>query len=73
MSTAWQPLYVTEARDELATIGLWPVGSAILANNFDSFVLRATQRDALAEIDDDGRRELVRDCMLMTRFRCDVF
>jgi len=73
LAPAWQPLYVTEARAELATIGLRPVGSAILADNFDSFVLRATQRDALAEIDDDDRRELVRDCMLMTRFRCDVF
>jgi SAM-dependent methyltransferase len=70
---AWQPFYVTEVRAELATIGLRPVGSATLADNFDSFVLRAAQRDALAEIDDDDLRELVRDCMLMTRFRRDVF
>jgi hypothetical protein len=35
--------------------------------------LQATQRDALSEIDDDDLREVVRDCMLMTRFRRDVF
>jgi hypothetical protein len=73
LAPAWQPLYVTEARVELATIGLRPVGSATLVDNFDSFVLRAAQRDALAEIDDGDLRELVRDYMLMQRFRRDVF
>jgi hypothetical protein len=73
LAPAWQPLYVTEVRAELATIGLRPAGSATLADNFDSFVLRTAQRDALAEIDDDDQRELVRDCMLMQRFRRDVF
>jgi trans-aconitate methyltransferase len=73
LAQAWQPLYVTDVRADLATIGLCPIGSAILANNFDAYVLRDAQRDALAEIEDDDLRELVRDCMLMTRFRCDVF
>jgi Predicted methyltransferase regulatory domain/Methyltransferase domain len=73
LAPAWQPLYVTDVRGELASIGLRPSGSAILADNFDSFVLRTAQRDALAGIDDDNVRELVRDCMLMTDFRCDVF
>ena len=73
LAPAWQPLYVTQVRAELATIGLRPVGSATLADNFDSFVLQAAQRDALAEIGDDDLRELVRDCMLMTRLRRDLF
>ena len=73
LAPAWQPLYVTDVRSELASIGLRPVGSATLADNFDSFVLRAAQRDALAGIEDADTRELVRDCMLMTEFRCDVF
>ena len=73
LAPAWQPFYVTEVRAELATIGLRPVGAATLTDNFDSFVLQAAQRDALAEIDDDDLRELVRDCMLMSRFRRDVF
>jgi hypothetical protein len=73
LTPAWQPLYVTELRTELATIGLKPVGSATFADNFDGFVLQAPQRDALAEIADEDLRELARDCMLMTRFRRDVF
>ena len=73
LAPAWQPLYVTEVRPELTSIGLRPVGSATLGHNFDVFVLQAAQRDALSEIDDDDLRELVRDCMLMTRFRRDVF
>ena len=73
LAPAWQPLYVTEVRAELATIGLRPVGSATLVDNFNSFVLQAAQRDALAEIGDGNLSELVRDCMRMTRFRRDVF
>lgn len=61
LAPAWQPLYVTEVRRDLASIGLRPVGSATLCDNFDSFVLQVVQRDALSEIDDDDLRELVRD------------
>jgi len=73
LAPAWQPLYVTEVRTELAAIGLHAVGSATLRDNFDSFVLRAAQRSALHEIVDPDLRELARDCMLLTRFRRDVF
>ena len=71
--SAWQPLYVTEVRAELATIGLAPVGSAVLRNNFDSFVLREAEREALDEIAEPDPRELTRDYFLQTRFRRDVF
>jgi SAM-dependent methyltransferase len=73
LAPAWQPLYVTEVRAELATIGLAPVGSAVLRNNFDSFVLREAEREALDEIAEPDLRELTRDYFLQTRFRRDVF
>ena len=73
LAPAWQPLYVTEVRAELATIGLVPVGSAMLRNNFDSFVLRQAEREALDEIAEPNLRELIRDYFLHTRFRRDVF
>ena len=73
LAPAWQPLYVTEIRAELATIGLHAVGSATLRDNFDSFVLRATERSALGEIADPDLRELARDYVVLTRFRRDVF
>jgi len=69
----WQAFYVTEVRADLATIGLKPVGSATLVENFDSFVLQKAERDALSDIADADLRELVRDYFLLQRFRRDVF
>jgi hypothetical protein len=57
----------------MAAIGLAPVGSATLRDNFDNFVLRKAAREALAEIDDPDQRELVRDHFKNQRFRRDVY
>jgi SAM-dependent methyltransferase len=73
MPAAWQPLYVTEVRRDMATIGLEPVGSATLNENFDWMVLDEAARRSLAAIEERDRRELVRDYYLDQRFRCDVF
>jgi Predicted methyltransferase regulatory domain len=73
MPAAWQPLYVTEVRREMATIGLQPVGSATLSENFDWMVLDEAARQTLGAITDPDARELVRDYYLDQRFRCDVF
>jgi SAM-dependent methyltransferase len=73
MPAAWQPLYVTEVRAAMATIGLRPVGSATLSENFDWFALDKGARKRLAAITDEDARELVRDFYLDQRFRCDVF
>ena len=70
---AWQPLYVTEVRRDMATIGLEPVGSATLIENFDWMVLDEAARRMLGAITDPDARELVRDYYLDQRFRCDVF
>ena len=73
MPAAWQPLYVTEVRRDMATIGLEPVGSATLSENFDWMVLDETARQTLGAITHPDARELVRDYYLDQRFRCDVF
>ena len=73
MPAAWQPLYVTEVRRDMATIGLEPVGSATLSENFDWMVLHEGARQTLEAIKDPDARELVRDYYLDQRFRCDVF
>jgi SAM-dependent methyltransferase len=70
---AWQPLYVTEVRAALKTIGLAPIGSATLIENLDPLVLGESAREMLGAIADDDLRELVRDFYLDQRFRCDVF
>lgn len=73
MSEHWRPRYVTDVRAALQTIGLQPAGSATLADNFDSYVLRGVERDALAAIDDPDCRELARDYLRHARFRRDAF
>jgi hypothetical protein len=73
LAPAWRPLYVDEVRADMAGIGLTPVGSATLRENFDSFVLKRAAREALDRIGDRDRRELVRDYFLFQRFRRDVF
>jgi SAM-dependent methyltransferase len=73
MPAAWQPLYVTVVREAMTAIGLEPVGSATLNENFDWTVLNETAREILSSIADDNVRELARDFFLDQRFRCDVF
>jgi SAM-dependent methyltransferase len=73
MVSAWQPLWVTEVRDAMAGIGLTPVGSATLQDNYDAFVLGQKARETVAAIADDNVRELVRDMFIDTWFRRDVF
>jgi SAM-dependent methyltransferase len=73
MSENWEALCVTRVRAEMATIGLAPVGSATLVENFDSLVLGRDARKALAAISDKDVRELARDFLISQSFRCDVF
>jgi SAM-dependent methyltransferase len=73
MPAAWQPLYVTEVRSDMATIALEPVGSATLSENLDWLVLPEAARQTLEAITERDARELVRDYYLDQRFRCDVF
>jgi SAM-dependent methyltransferase len=73
MPPAWQPLYVTEVRRDMATIGLEPVGSATLSENFDWMVHDEAARQTLGAITNPDARELVRDYYLDQRFRRDVF
>src|SRR5256885_15666309 len=73
MHAGWQPLYVTELRRDLKEIGLVPVGSALLVENFDRWMLGPRARAAVSSIADPDRRELVRDFCIDQRFRCDVF
>jgi SAM-dependent methyltransferase len=73
LHAGWQALYVTEIRRDMAEIGLKPVGSAYLVENFDGWVLSRRARRLLAEIADPDLRELVRDFCLNQRFRADVF
>jgi len=72
-AAAWQPLYITEVRAAMAAIGLAPVGSATLIENFDRLALSDSAREALVCIPDPDLRELARDFFLNQRLRCDVF
>ena len=56
----------------MSFIGLAPVGSAVLQNNFDSFVLREAEREAIDEIAEPDLLELIRDYFLQTRFDSQI-
>jgi SAM-dependent methyltransferase len=73
MSANWDVLSVTDVRADMAEIGLEPVGSATLIENYDSFVLGRAAREQLAAIGDRNARELVRDFLINQSFRRDVF
>lgn len=73
LAPAWRPRYVDEVRRDMATIGLTPVGSATLRDNFDRLVVTAAARQALDAIADPDQRELARDFFMAQSFRRDVF
>jgi SAM-dependent methyltransferase len=73
MGQHWDPLFVTEVRSDMATIGLTPAGSATLVENHDSFVLGRAAREAIAALDDEDVRELARDFLIDQFFRRDLF
>ena len=64
---------MTEVCFAMATIGLAPVGSATLIDNFDSLVLGRAARKLLSTILDINVRELARDFFINQSFRRDVF
>ena len=57
----------------MRAIGLEPIGSATLIENYDSHVLGSASRRILADIADDDARELARDFLIDQFFRRDVF
>ena len=73
LGATWQPLWVGEVRQAMASVGLLPVGSATLRENYDSLVLHRRAREAIDNIEDDDLRELTRDCFMKQSFRRDVF
>ena len=70
---AWKPIYVTELRQAVSGIGLAPVGSATVRENVDAFTLDQPARELVAAAADPDLRELLRDYLLMKRFRRDLF
>lgn len=69
----WEPLCVTEMRSDMGAIGLEPVGSATVLENYDTLVLKGAERTALSGIADRHLRELARDFFVDQCFRRDVF
>jgi SAM-dependent methyltransferase len=70
---AWRPLYVTEVRRATAALGLVPIGSATIRENVDAFTLDRAAQILVAQQTDPDLRELMRDYLLMKRFRRDLF
>jgi SAM-dependent methyltransferase len=69
----WQPLSVVQMRQDMRGIGLKPLGSARLVENFDTYTLRDAERRFLKSIADPDLAALLRDHFVNQSFRRDVF
>ncbi len=70
---AWEPMYHQDVARELAAAKLDFVGSGHLPYAFPHLSLTAEQQDLLADIADPGFRETLKDYLLNTSFRKDIF
>jgi hypothetical protein len=73
MNAAWEPFYAIDVADELATIGLQPVGSATLATNHLPLILDAKAAEAITRLATPRQQQLAVDFATNQRFRRDVF
>ncbi|KRB99119.1 class I SAM-dependent methyltransferase [Duganella sp. Root198D2] len=73
LNSGWEPLYHADVAGELAAAGLDFVGSADLPLAFMDDYLTAPQQALLAGIADPRWRETMRDYLLNTSFREDVY
>lgn len=73
LNSGWEPLYHADVAGELAGAELDFIGSADLSRAFDNDYLTAQQQALLAGIPDARWRETVRDYLLNTSFREDVY
>ena len=73
LNSGWEPLYHADVAGDLAAAGLDFVGSADLALAFEADYLTAQQQALLAGIADPRWRETMRDYLLNTSFREDVY
>jgi hypothetical protein len=67
------PFYFSDIARELAEAKLTWIGSAHVLDSIDPINLTQDQQKALAEIDDVGLRQTVRDHMIDQQFRRDIF
>ena len=73
LNREWHCLYHSDVVDELAEVKLDYVGSANLAARLDSMKLSPEQMALLSSIEDSRLRETVRDSILNTEYRKDIF
>ncbi|WP_035373082.1 class I SAM-dependent methyltransferase [Pseudoduganella violaceinigra] len=73
LNSGWEPLYHADVADELADAGLAFIGPADLSGAFEGDYLTVPQQELLAGIDDPRWRETMRDYLLNTSFREDVY
>ncbi|SFF95337.1 Ubiquinone/menaquinone biosynthesis C-methylase UbiE [Duganella sp. CF458] len=73
LNSGWEPLYHADVAGNLAAAGLDFVGSADLPLAFEGDYLTAQQQALLAGIAEPRWRETMRDYLLNTSFREDVY
>ncbi|MFH5924339.1 class I SAM-dependent methyltransferase [Roseomonas xinghualingensis] len=73
MNPHWEPLHVADVMDELAGIGCRRLGSAVPIDNIDAASLPAGVLPLLADQDDPGTREALKDLARNQTERRDLY
>lgn len=73
LNGVWTPMYFSEIQEWLSEAKLSYAAAASAMENIDGFVLTQPQRDIMASLSSDTLREGVRDYMLNTQFRRDLY
>ncbi|MDB5441290.1 MAG: hypothetical protein JWM33_3717 [Caulobacteraceae bacterium] len=73
LNGVWTPMYFSEIQEWLTEAKLSYAAAASAMENIDGFVLTQPQRDIMASLSSDTLREGVRDYMLNTQFRRDLY
>jgi Predicted methyltransferase regulatory domain/Methyltransferase domain len=73
LSIGWQPLFVTEAIAAMAKAELSYIGSAAVTENRIELCVPKDLRETVRSAPDVGMRELLKDYILGTQFRRDVY
>ncbi|QGN95689.1 Trans-aconitate methyltransferase [Piscirickettsia salmonis] len=69
----WQCFYATQMIERMKALKLAYAGSATLINNFDQFQFSKSQVSLIQQQKTPALQELMRDYLLNTRFRCDIY
>jgi SAM-dependent methyltransferase len=73
LDAGWKPFFVTDMMSAMSDCGLSYAGSAAIATNHVELCVPRDLRDTVRGAPDTAMQELIKDCIVGTQFRRDVY